>query len=213
MEAAEKRTERERAPEDYLALAINAWQEKNVEEGLGWAYFGLNLNPKNNETKVGLYNVLGSIYQGRKWYKPAEENYKKALEINEKAYLVHYNLGIVYYDQKLYDNAERQYKETLRLKPDFRSAYNNLAFILFDIAQYEEALNHFNTSIEIKTTPDSYAGKAISLSKLDQQEEALSAYKTAVSQDSKYLDLTRMRNEKSWSEQALEAARELIDRL
>ena len=214
IEAAEKRTERERAPEDYLMLAVKAWKEKNFEEGLGWAYSGLKLNPKNKRTQAELYNVLGVIYKDLKSYELAEANYKKALEFNEKAYWVIYNLGNIYYFQKKkYDDAERMYKEVLSLNPEYFNACTNLGFLLFDTERFEEALDQFNISLEIESDPDKYAGKAISLSKLGRQEEALNAYKTAVSQDSKYLDLTRIRDENFWSEEACEASRELIERL
>ena len=246
-EAAEKRREEERAPEDYLALAVKAWEDKNFGEGLGWAYSGLNLNPKNDETRIELFNTLGMLYQDLKSYYLAEENYKKALEIDKKSDWIHYNLGSVYFDQKKYDDAEKAFNEVLRLDPDFDYAqlglgalfyqqknfpeaelkfrevirlnshesygHSHLGFLLFDTERYEKALTQFNVALEIKFNSDNYAGKAISLSKLGRQEEALSAYKTAVSKDSKYLDLTRMRDEELWSEQALEAARELIDRL
>ncbi len=315
IEAAEKRTADERAPEDYLALAVKAWEEKKFEEGLRWAYSGLNLEPKNKETQVGLYNILGILYQNLKSYELSEENYKKALEIDGEAFGVHNNLGSVYSAQKKYDDAEREYKEALRLYPEYVNAHNglgivylgqkksddaereykealrldpnysnahnglgnvhfdkkkyndaerefkeairldpdycgahtglglffyqqknfpeaeleyrealrldpkyvdahgNYGFLLFDLEKHEGALNHFNSALEIEAIPDSYAGKAICLSKLGRQEEALSTYKTAVSQNSKYLDLTQMREENVWSEQACEVARELIERL
>ncbi len=247
IEAAEKRKEEERAPEDYLTLALNALKDKNFDKGLGLAYSGLNLDPKNKKTQVGLYNGLGILYQGLKSYALAKENYKKALKIDEKAYWVHGNLGNTYYHQKKYDDAKRAYKEALRLNPnsceahsnlgvffyqqknlpeaelEYREAvrlnptepqsHSNLGFLLFDKKQYEEALNHFDMALENEITPDTHAGQAICLSKLGRQEEALSTYKTAVSQNSKYLDLTQMREENVWSEQACEAARELIERL
>ena len=195
-------------------LAVKAWKEKNFEEGLGWAYSGLKLNPKNKRTQAELYNVLGVIYKDLKSYELAEANYKKALEFNEKAYWVIYNLGNIYYFQKKkYDDAERMYKEVLSLNPEYFNACTNLGFLLFDMERFEEALDQFNISLEIESDPDKYAGKAISLSKLGRQEEALNAYKTAVSQDSKYLDLTRIRDENFWSEEACEASRELIERL
>ena len=111
------------------------------------------------------------------------------------------------------NEAEANYIKALSFNPDDEKAHGNYGFLLFDLGNHKDALNHFNSALEIESDPDDYAGKAISLSKLGQQEEALSSYKTAISKDSNYLDLTRMRDENHWSEQACEAARELIERL
>jgi len=282
IEAAEKRKEGERAPEDYLALALKAWKDKNFDEGLGLAYSGLNLNPKNKKTQAGLYNALGLIYPNFKSYELSEENYKKAIEIDEKAYWLHNNLGTVYYHQKKYNDAERAYKEALRLKPDYFYAYNNLGIIYaeqkkyalaetefnetlklnpnslnahsnlgflyylqgdyqkaekkfkeclhlnpddadtyntlgllyFDLKRWEEASDHFGQALSHdQSSSESIAGKAITLLRLGKDDEALALFRKAVSLDPEFKDPKVLQEKYSWSDQACEAAWELIERL
>ena len=129
IEAAEKRKEGERAPEDYLALAFKAWEDKNFEESLGLAYSGLNLNPKNKETQEGFFNTLGILHREIKSYKLAEKNFKKALEIDEEAYWVHNNLGVLYSHQKDFDRAKDYINLALKINPQYAKGYNNLGLV------------------------------------------------------------------------------------
>ena len=99
-EDAKRRKDEERAPEDYLVLAGEAWDEKKYEDGFRLAYAGLNLEPKDPRTRAAIYNLLGLINHGLESYSLAEKNYQKAIEIDDTYSSPHNNLGILYRSQK-----------------------------------------------------------------------------------------------------------------
>lgn len=60
IENAKGRSDEERSPEDYLVLATDAWRDKKYDDGLKYAFNGLNLNPKDIRTKATLIERGGS---------------------------------------------------------------------------------------------------------------------------------------------------------
>ncbi len=146
---ARKRKDEERAPEDYLVLANEAWRGKKYEEGLALAYVGLHLEPKDPRTRAGLHTVLGLIYSGLKSYPLAEENYQKALEIDSNFVDTHYNLGNLYSDQKQYAKAEVAYHKALELDPKDADAHNNLGSLYAQLNRLPEAEDNINRALEL----------------------------------------------------------------
>ena len=144
-----KRKDAERAPEDYLVLANQAWEEKKYENGLGLAYSGLRLAPKDPRTRAGLYNIIGIIYSNLKSHSLSEKNYRKAIQIDDTFSLFHYNLGNLYADQKKYDLAEAEYKKALELDPKDADAYCNLGALYSEQKKYELAEAALNKALEL----------------------------------------------------------------
>lgn len=146
---AKKRKDEERAPEDYLVLANEAWDKKKYEEGLQLAYTGLQLESKDKRTLASLYNVLGINYSMLDSYLLAEKNYKKAIEIDKTFHLPHYNLGVLYKSQKKDEEAEKAYQKALELNSRDVLAYNNLGVLYSDQRKYEKAEKAFKRALKL----------------------------------------------------------------
>ena len=186
-EDAKRRKDDERAPEDYLVLAGEAWEEKKYEDGLRLAYSGLNLDPQDSRTRAGLYNVLGVIYINLQVYSLAEENCHKAIQTDQKFFLFHYNLGVFYSDQKKYAEAEAPYQKALELDPNYAPAHNNLGSIYLDQKKYSEAEMEYQKALE--SDPgyiSAYYNVGTLYSNQKRYEEAEVAFKKALELDPKY---------------------------
>lgn len=149
IDAAEKRAPEERPPEDYLTLAIKAWEEENYEQGINLAYTGLNLNPKNQDTRMWLYNILGIIFTDREAYQLAKENLTKALETKDNQPAVHFNLGIAHYKSNNYEAAERDFQRAIKLNPRYTDAHFNLGCTYQKQANFKEAKQYYRHALEI----------------------------------------------------------------
>ena len=146
---AKKRKDEERAPEDYLVLANEAWRGKKYEEGLALAYVGLHLEPKVPRTRAGLHTVLGLIYSGLKSYPLAEENYQKAIQLDQKISAHYNNLGSLYLNQKKYIEAEAAYQKALEIDSNFVDTHYNLGNLYSDQKQYAKAEAAYHKALEL----------------------------------------------------------------
>ncbi|MDT8069036.1 MAG: tetratricopeptide repeat protein [Terriglobia bacterium] len=74
------------------------------------------------------YNNLGVAYYGLKKYRPAEKNYKKAIELRESASF-HSNLGTLYMERKKYQEGMAEYEKAYQLDPGVfeRSSRNGIS--------------------------------------------------------------------------------------
>ena len=189
VENAKRRKDEERAPEDYLVLANQAWDEKRYEDGFSLVYAGLNLNPKDSRTRADLYNVLGMIYYDLNSGPLSEENYRKAIQFDVKNNFAHNNLGILYADQKKYTKAEDAYKKALNLDPQFVDAHYNLGNLYADQKKYTKAEAAYQKALKLDS--DS-ADVHYSLGNLyaDQKEytKAEDAYEKALKLNPNYVD-------------------------
>ena len=148
-EDAKRRKDEERAPEDYLVLAGEAWNEKKYEDGLRLAYTGLQVESKDKGTRAGLYNVLGTTYSMLKSYSLAEKNYRKATQTDDTFSLPYYNLGVLYNEQGNYEEAEKAYQKALELNPKYTMAHNNLGVLYSIQKSYDEAEKAFQKALEL----------------------------------------------------------------
>ncbi len=146
---ARKRMDEERAPEDYLVLADEARRRKKFEDGLGLAYVGLNLDPKNQRTQAGLFNIIGLIYDDRHFYPLAEENFRKAVQTDDKFLLAYGNLGNIYSKQKKYGEAETEYRKALALDPNYVHTHSNLGLLYFVQKKYAEAETEYRKALAL----------------------------------------------------------------
>ena len=93
------------------------------KEALEYLHIAIQKDPNN----VNLYNVLGHVYErGFKDYAKAEENYKKAFEIDANSVEALSNLGRIYFNQGVDKQSEanmindsKKYQEELNKAKDF----------------------------------------------------------------------------------------------
>ena len=88
-------------------------------------------------------------------YGLAEEEFKKAIAIDEGYLEAHVNLARLYYIQKKYEKAEAEYRKVLALDPWNIDHYVNLAVTLTELGKFDEAMQILE---EAKTrTTDAHA--------------------------------------------------------
>lgn len=150
IESAKERPDKERSPEDYMALATEAWRTEKFDEVLKYAFAGLNLNSKDIRIKATLINILGVGFGKLGNNELAIQYYNNAMIADPQLYLPHYNLGILYCGQRKYDEAEKECREAIRLKPTNADAHNNLGSIYFKQQKFDEAEEAFREVIRLK---------------------------------------------------------------
>lgn len=84
---------------------------------------------KEDDKFTDAYINLGSIYFNRKKYANAEENFKKATEIDLTNADAWANLGRTYYKMKKYMECEEAYKSSLKAKSDYYGIYKDLGLL------------------------------------------------------------------------------------
>jgi len=88
-------------------------------------------------------------------YLLAEEEFKKAIAINEEYLEAHVNLARLYYIQKKYEKASAEYGKVVELDPWNIDHYVNLAVTLTELGKFDEAMQILE---EAKTrTTDAHA--------------------------------------------------------
>ncbi|MEO0180297.1 MAG: tetratricopeptide repeat protein [candidate division WOR-3 bacterium] len=81
------------------------------------------------------------------WYDMAEEEYRKAIEMNPMDAEAHYNLGVLLYNQGRYEEAEKEFREAIRIKPDYAGAHLSLGLLLADLQRFPEARAELENAI------------------------------------------------------------------
>ena len=148
---------------------------------------------KNNQNELFYINKGLSFLKQRK-YNEAEENFKKAIEINPQNDSAYYNLGNIYKRQQKYNEAEESYKKAIEINPQNDSAYNNLG-ILYQLQQkYSNAEESYKKAIEINPQNDSaYYNLGIIYQQQQKYSNAEESYKKAIEinpqKDSAYYNL------------------------
>lgn len=132
-------SKKEGAIKVFLALATNAWQQKDYENSLKLTQAGLKLKPKDTRLKASLILRAGSIYADTGKTDSAIKQFKKANSIDSTFSLPHYNLGVVYTRQEKYVEAEMEYRKAISLDPNDRRFHENLGIIYNKQGKYSEA--------------------------------------------------------------------------
>ena len=164
-----------------LEYAVFLYQQNNYDislEKAEWlrSYYSLkNISARIEETEKGkLFMHLGALYHTINRYVEAEETYKKAIEIWEKAVKEnpainksglaksYNNLGSLLMDTNRYAEAEEIYKKAVKIleklvkenpaayEVDLAASNNDIGSLLMDTGRYAEAEEAFKKSILIR---------------------------------------------------------------
>jgi len=139
LDAAQNRTDEERSAEDYFVLASQARFVSDYEEGQKWSQRGLELDSIHPETHAALHNRLGQFHTYQDIFSLAEENFKKAVELQPESEKFWLNLALLYHDNEKWAEAEITYKKILELNPKFSDAHFHLAELYAEQNRNEEA--------------------------------------------------------------------------
>jgi len=121
-------------------------------------------------------------------YAEAEQQFRKALELNDKYVDALTGLGWVLQDQAdvLKDDAKYQesidtLKQSLDIKEDQPYARSALGWSYYGLKQYDDAEQAFNHAIELKSDyADAYYGLGRALQGQDKKDDARVAYQKAI---------------------------------
>lgn len=107
------------------------------------------------------YYKNGYIYFAQENYEKAEQNYKKAIELNPNFENAHYWLGKVYQQSGAYNKAIEQWKEVLRINPENQYAFLYLigSFNSTSRIQSDSAPDYLNEGIKMIGNPEEYLYK------------------------------------------------------
>jgi len=156
--------------------------DPGLRSRMGWA----------NRNKATSYKY-GSDDQ-KNSYAEAEQQFQKALELNESYVDALTGLGWVLQDQAdvLKDNARYEesidtLKRSLDIKDDQPFAHSALGWSYYGLEKYDDAVEAFNRAIELKSDyADAYYGLGRALEGQGKQGEARAAYQQAITLGSNF---------------------------
>jgi Flp pilus assembly protein TadD len=78
--------------------------------------------------------------QACKWraFDIAEEEFRKAIELDASLADAHYHLGFLFLGLKRFEEAKKEFEEVVKLRPDAK-AYGNLGILYFEAGDKEKA--------------------------------------------------------------------------
>jgi len=140
-----------------------------------------------NKNESEFLALKGLVFTQIKEDTLAEENFKKAIEIDDTFVYSYYGLGNIYQKGKKYNEAEKTYNIAISKDKNFAAPYYGLGIVYKELKRYEEAERAYNTAI---SKDENFAYPYNSLGNLysDQKryDEAEKAYNTAISKDENY---------------------------
>jgi serine/threonine-protein kinase len=164
------------AIEALVKAADVAPQSPSLRSKIGWA----------NRNRAITFDYASD--DQKSGYAEAEQQFRKALELNENYIDALTGLGWVLQDQAdvLEDTSKYQesidtLKQSLDIKDDQPFAYSALGWSYYGLDKYDDAANAFNRAIELKSDyADAYYGLGRTLQEQNKTEEARVAYQQAI---------------------------------
>ncbi|UKM65463.2 tetratricopeptide repeat protein [Flavobacteriaceae bacterium GSB9] len=164
-----------------------------------------------SQSKVGLYNQLGRIYNMLMEYNEAIKYYKKALKhTTNQGYIniIRNNIGLIYLDQSNYTRAESEflevYKNSIPLKDKKQTAraLDNLGLAQLKLNK-QEALHNLQDALQIRLKIDDSKGLYSSYKNLSTYFKAKDDKNTANHYAKKAYEAAKKLNSPSFVEDAL----------
>jgi len=153
-EDARSREENQRAPEDYLALANEAYEKSKCSDVLAFSLAGLQLAPTDKRTKSTLIYRLGTGYDDLGEVSLAKRLYQESIKEKPDLPFPHNGLGKLYYSQDKPEEAEIHLKQAIFLDPNYAHPHNNLGNVYLSQGKQIEAEECYKkTSHSIPMTP------------------------------------------------------------
>ncbi|MBY0358180.1 MAG: tetratricopeptide repeat protein [Candidatus Obscuribacterales bacterium] len=126
----------------------------------------MHLNPHNSPLEIELltkalqiyvfdgkiFYLLGNRYADSHKLALAEENYRKATQLEPEFVDAWYNLGNVQDDLQAKSEAEKSYRTALKIKPDYAAAWYNLGVNLYEQRKYIDSKKAFDSMLKVPHT-------------------------------------------------------------
>lgn len=136
-----------------LAKAKNLTVAGKIDDALNVLSLAKTINTENPDIYVG----LGDAYYYRRAFKPADENYNKALKLKSGNAKALYGLGMIAFREREFNNALDYFNKAINANPNFADAYLEKGRLLYFNENYEEALKTFEKYSQLQ--PGSVEGQ------------------------------------------------------
>jgi len=139
-------------------------RQGQYDKSLDYMYDGLRDYDKINDYsgQAKIHNNIGNIYNFNQDYENAYIEYKKTIQLAEKAdkvnrfKMVFTNIGVIFLNKNEYDSALYYFNKSLQIYPlkkkyynSISGLYNNIGLVFKKQKQYDSALVYFNRSIDL----------------------------------------------------------------
>ena len=158
---------------DYLVLATNARENGNFEEGLKYAYAGLELPCSDMRVNSTLIYRLGTLYRDMGNTDLAVKKYNEAINLDPKFAWPHIGLGNIYRDLKDFNKAIDEYKTAIQLNPNDPMAHNNLGFVYEILSDFDKAQNLYEKATSLGPKKELYKNNLTNLECKIQNKQSL----------------------------------------
>ncbi len=132
------------------------------------------------------------LYKGlfeydKKNYPAAITYWSKALKLNPKNALGHYNRALAYDNLEQYERAIDDYNKAIELDPRYAAAYNNRGVSYGKHKKYKKAIEDFNKTIALdREYAPAYCNRGNAYGHLKEYKMAIKDYDEAIKLDPKY---------------------------
>jgi len=169
--------ERERGLMLLWGFADWFYKNKNYEDCLN---FWNDFIEKEPNIDVA-YNNRGLAYAELNQLDRAIEDYKKAIELNQKFADSYNNRGAAYCELNQHARAIEDFNKAIAMNRNFAMAYNNRGLAYHRLNRHKKAIKDFNRAIELNPNyAESYNNRGVVFHELDQYESAIEDYRKAI---------------------------------
>jgi tetratricopeptide (TPR) repeat protein len=159
-----------KAAADYLNAGDVAGAER-IACGL------LAADPNN----INALRLMGAISRQQGDLEQSLEFFQKAVRLNDRKAVLHFELGAAYTELQRPEDAYRCYLKATELDPKLQPAHVNLSAVMEQHEQYDEAIKWARKAIALRPNCQlSHYNLANALRELGQLDEAIVAYRTAI---------------------------------
>lgn len=136
---------------------------------------------KKNSKDSEAWFLLGAINGHLNNFTEAAACCRKAVTLEPRAAVGHYNLGIALQQTGEFESAEMSFRETVRLQPDFAEAHHDLGNALQAQGQVDNAIASYRSAISLQPRlAPAWCNLARAYQTCAKTDDAISAYRTAL---------------------------------
>lgn len=160
-------------------------ERQRVDEAIAVVEKGLKVAPQDPL----LHNLMGGcLTKNKDRWPEAEAALRKAIQLDPKFAIAHFNLGLLYFDMGKFADAEAVLQKATVLNPKLAEAFDHLGNSLFQQRKYDEAIVAHQKSLAINPRQAvAQRNLGAALYELKRHDEALIAIRKSIELDPRYV--------------------------